>query len=105
MNTIGGDVLQAINKAIDLAEKEYQGLVGNQGKFSVGANIGMIFMMAVEQEYDELKHGYQNLQDTMMRTLLFYSSCSTAWNDFGGGCEMSLHADKVVRSRNLYGIG
>jgi 3-hydroxyacyl-CoA dehydrogenase len=27
MNTIGGDVLQAINKAIDLSEKEYQGLV------------------------------------------------------------------------------
>jgi 3-hydroxyacyl-CoA dehydrogenase len=36
--------------------KEYQGLViGNQAaNFSVGANIGMIFMMAVEQEYDEL---------------------------------------------------
>ena len=45
MNTIGGDVLQGINKAIDLAEKEYQGLViGNQAaNFSVGANIGMIF--------------------------------------------------------------
>jgi 3-hydroxyacyl-CoA dehydrogenase len=37
MNTIGGDVLQAINKAIDLSEKEYQGLViGNQAaNFSV----------------------------------------------------------------------
>jgi 3-hydroxyacyl-CoA dehydrogenase len=30
MNTIGGDVLQAINKAIDLSEEEYQGLIGNQ---------------------------------------------------------------------------
>jgi 3-hydroxyacyl-CoA dehydrogenase len=37
MNTIGGDVLQAINKAIDL-RKEYQGLVGNQAETSVGAN-------------------------------------------------------------------
>jgi 3-hydroxyacyl-CoA dehydrogenase len=56
MNTIGGDVLDGLNKAIDLAEKEYQGLVvANSGtNFSVGANIGMIFMMAVEQEYDEL---------------------------------------------------
>src|SRR5690606_17962256 len=48
MNTIGGDVLAGLNKAIDIAEKEYQGLVvGNQAaNFSVGANIGMIFMMA-----------------------------------------------------------
>ena len=63
MNTIGGDVLQAINKAIDLSEKEYNGLViGNQGaNFSVGANIGMIFMMAVEQEYDELQSLNLNL--------------------------------------------
>ena len=31
MNTIGADVLTAINKAIDLAETNYKGLVvGNQ---------------------------------------------------------------------------
>ncbi len=61
MNTIGGDVLAGLNKAIDLAEKDFAGLVvGNQGaNFSVGANIGMIFMMAAEQEYDELKCSYQ----------------------------------------------
>jgi 3-hydroxyacyl-CoA dehydrogenase len=59
---IGGDVLQAINKAIDLSE--YQGLViGNQAaNFSVGANIGMIFMMAVEQEYDELNMAIKTFQ-------------------------------------------
>ena len=54
MNTIGGDVLTGLNRAIDIAEKDFQGLVvGNQApNFSVGANIGMIFMMAAEQEYD-----------------------------------------------------
>jgi 3-hydroxyacyl-CoA dehydrogenase len=43
MNTIGGDVIQGINKAIDLAEKEYRGLViSNDGaNFSAGANIGL----------------------------------------------------------------
>jgi 3-hydroxyacyl-CoA dehydrogenase len=41
MNTIGGDVLAGINKAIDLAEKDFDGLViGNQAaNFSVGALI------------------------------------------------------------------
>ncbi|MFN5773576.1 3-hydroxyacyl-CoA dehydrogenase family protein, partial [Flavobacterium sp.] len=69
MNTIGGGVLTGINKAIDLAEKEYHGLViGNQGSnFTVGANIGMIFMMAVEQEYDELNMAIKLFQNTMMR--------------------------------------
>ncbi|MGB5428535.1 3-hydroxyacyl-CoA dehydrogenase NAD-binding domain-containing protein, partial [Eudoraea sp.] len=40
MNTIGGDVLSGLNKAVDLAEKDFQGLViGNQAaNFSVGAN-------------------------------------------------------------------
>src|SRR5690606_28530839 len=69
MNTIGGDVLAGLNKAIDLAEKDFAGLVvGNQAaNFSVGANIGMIFMMAAEQEYDELNAAIKYFQDTMMR--------------------------------------
>mgnify|MGYP001367225904 CR=1 FL=1 len=69
MNSIGGDVLDGLNKAIDMAEKDYQGLVvANDGKnFSVGANIGMIFMMAVEQEYEELNMAIKYFQDTMMR--------------------------------------
>ena len=106
MNTIGGDVLDGLNKALDLAEKEFQGLVvANNGKnFSVGANIGMIFMMAVEQEYDELNAAIKYFQDTMMR--MRYSSIPTVAAPhsmtFGGGCELALHADKVVAAAETY---
>lgn len=106
MNTIGGGVLQGINKAIDLAEKEYHGLViGNQAaNFSVGANIGMIFMMAVEQEYDELNMAIKMFQDTMMRAR--YSSipviAAPHGMTLGGGCELSMHADKVVAAAETY---
>ena len=106
MNTIGGDVLAAINKAIDLAEKNHQGLVvGNQAaNFSVGANIGMIFMMAAEQEYDELNMAIKYFQDTMMR--MRYSAIPTISAPhgmaLGGGCEISLHADKVVAAAETY---
>ncbi|WP_435139010.1 3-hydroxyacyl-CoA dehydrogenase NAD-binding domain-containing protein [Formosa sp. A9] len=106
MNTIGGDVLAGINKAIDLAEKDFQGLVvGNQGaNFSVGANIGMIFMMAVEQEYDELNMAIKYFQDTMMR--MRYSSIPTIsaphGMTLGGGCELSMHADKVIAAAETY---
>ena len=106
MNTIGGDVLAGINKAIDLAEKEYNGLViGNQAaNFSVGANIGMIFMMAVEQEYDELNMAIKMFQDTMMRVR--YSAIPVVvaphGMTLGGGCEMTLHADRVVAAAESY---
>jgi 3-hydroxyacyl-CoA dehydrogenase len=106
MNTIGGDVLAGLNKAIDMAEKDFAGLiVGNQGpNFSVGANIGMIFMMAAEQEYDELNMAIKYFQDTMMR--MRYSSIPTISAPhgmaLGGGCELSLHADKVIAAAETY---
>ena len=61
--TLGSAVIEGMNKAIDLAEKEYRGLViGHQGPdFSLGANLGLVFMYAIEQDYDEI--------DFMMRGL------------------------------------
>lgn len=106
MNSVGGDVLAGINKAIDIAEKDFDGLViANQGKnFSVGANIGMIFMMAVEQEYEELNAAIKYFQDTSMR--LRYSSIPVVvaphGMTLGGGCEFTLHADRVVAAAESY---
>ena len=106
MNTIGADVLTGLNKAIDIAEADFDGLVvGNQGaNFSVGANLGMIFMLAVEQEYDELHMAIKYFQDTMMR--MRYSSipviAAPHGMTLGGGCELSLHADRVVASAETY---
>ncbi len=106
MNTIGGGVLEAINKGIDLAEQEYEAVIlGNQAaNFSVGANLAMAFMLAVEQEYDELAMATKIFQDTVMR--LRYSSVPTLITPrgmtFGGACEMSMHVDKVVAATETY---
>lgn len=106
MNSIGGEVIEGINKAIDLAEKSYRGLViSNEGaNFSAGANVGMIFMMAVEQEYDELNMAIKAFQDSMMR--IRYSSIPVVVAPhnlaLGGACEMSLHADRVVLHAETY---
>lgn len=106
MNSIGGDVLNGINAAMDIAEKEFDGVVvSNTGQnFSVGANIGMIFMFAVEQEYEELNGAIKYFQDTMMR--MRYSSIPTVVAPhqmaLGGGCELSMHADKVVAHAETY---
>lgn len=106
MNTIGGEVISGINKAIDLAEAEYNALViSNEGEnFSAGANVGMIFMFAVEQEYDELDFAIRSFQNTVMR--IRYSSIPVVVAPhgmaLGGGCEISMHADKVVAHAETY---
>lgn len=106
MNTIGSGVIAGINKAIDFAEKEYEGLViGNQAaNFSVGANLAMIFMMAVEQEYDELNFAIKSFQDAMMRVR--YSAipvvAASHGMTLGGGCELTMHADKAVVAAETY---
>ena len=106
MNTIGGDTLQAINKAIDLAEKDYRGVViGNDGaNFSAGANVGMIFMMAVEQEWDELNMAIRAFQNTSMRIRYSAVPVVVAPHNLtlGGGCEFSLHADFVQLNAETY---
>jgi len=106
MNTLGSGVLQAINKGIDLAENEYEAVIlGNQAaNFSVGANLAMVFMFAIEQEYDELNMAISMFQNTVMR--MRYSSVPTLITPrgmtLGGGCELSLHADKVVAAAETY---
>lgn len=106
MNTIGGGVIEGINKAIDIAEKDYKGLVvSNNGQnFSAGANVGMIFMMAIEQDYDELNFAVKAFQDTMMRIRYSNIPVIVAPHNMalGGGCELSMHADKVVAHAELY---
>jgi 3-hydroxyacyl-CoA dehydrogenase len=106
MNSIGGEVLEGINKAIDIAEKDYRGLVisNEGGNFSAGANVGMIFMMAVEQEYDELDFAIRQFQNTMMRIRYSAIPVVVAPHNMalGGGCEMCLHADKVVAHAEAY---
>jgi len=106
MNSIGGEVLEGINKAIGLAEEKYKGLViANDGpNFSAGANVAMIFMLAIEQEYDELDMAIRMFQNTMMRAR--YSSVPVVAAPhgltLGGGCELNLHADKVCAAAETY---
>lgn len=106
MNTLGTEVVQGIDKAITMAEENYRGLViGNQGaQFSAGANLALVFMYAIEQEYDEVNMMIKAFQDTMMRVR--YSSVPVVVAPhgltLGGGCEMTLHADKVQAAAETY---
>jgi 3-hydroxyacyl-CoA dehydrogenase len=106
MNSIGSEVLEGVNKAIGLAEDKAKGLViANDGaNFSAGANVGMIFMFAIEQEYDELDLAIRMFQNTMMRVRFSNVPVVVAPHGLtlGGGCEMNLHADKICAAAETY---
>ena len=108
MNSIGSEILEGLNKAVDLAENDskWRGLVVSNegGQFSAGANIGMIFMLAVEQEWDDLDYAVRVFQNTMMR--MRYSGIPVVAAPhqmaLGGGCELCLHSDKVIAHAETY---
>lgn len=104
--TLGSEVIEGLNKAIDLAEKDYRGLVvGHQGSdFSLGANLGLVFMYAIEQEYDEIDFMIKAFQNSVMR--IRYSGVPVVvcpqTRTLGGGCEMTMHADIAQAAAETY---
>ena len=104
--TLGSSVIEGLNKAIDLAEKDFRGLViGHQGAdFSLGANLGLVFMFAIEQEYDEIDFMVRQFQNSVMR--IRYSGVPVVvcpqGRTLGGGCEMTLHADIAQAAAETY---
>ncbi len=106
MGSIGGDVLTGIQTAIEKAEKNYKGLViANEGpNFSVGANVGMIFMLGIEQEWEELDMAIYTFQKTMTRARFSSVPVVVAPHGMalGGACELSLHADKCCPAAETY---
>jgi 3-hydroxyacyl-CoA dehydrogenase len=106
MGSIGGEVLEGIQKSISLAEEKYKGLViaNDTQNFSAGANVGMIFMLAIEQEFDELDMAIRMFQNTMIRARFSSVPVVVAPHALalGGACELSLHADKVCAAAETY---
>ena len=106
MNSINQNIIQGLNKSVEIAEKNFKGLViGNESDhFSAGADISVVFLAAIEQEYDELNFFMKLFQDTMMK--LRYSSIPVIGAPhgytLGGGCELCLHCDKIVAYSETY---
>jgi 3-hydroxyacyl-CoA dehydrogenase len=106
MNSIGGDTLQMLKTALAEVERNFLGLVvGNQGQnFSVGANLMLVLLGAQEEDWDEIDLGVRAFQQATMS--LRYSPkpvvVAPFQMTFGGGCEMTLHADRARASAETY---
>ncbi len=106
-NVIGEGTGTAMQKAVEMAEEEgWSGVViGNNAQhFSVGANLMMVAMIAFQKDFKKLDEMTNAFQQVNMR--LRYSKIpvvvATQGYVFGGGVEMSMHADSVVASAESY---
>jgi len=109
MHAISPEVAEGLQRAVELAEKDYQGLVIWSGDepFSVGADLQAMlpaFMSVGVSAIDEVEHF---LQQTMLR--LRYASVpvisAIRGMALGGGCEIAVHsARRVVAMESYIGL-
>jgi 3-hydroxyacyl-CoA dehydrogenase len=106
MNAIGSDTMQMMKFAVEEVESNCTGLViGNQGgNFSAGANLMLLMLAAQEEEWDDINLIIHTFQQANMR--LRYSPKPVVVAPFGltlgGGCEISLHGDRVRAAAETY---
>jgi 3-hydroxyacyl-CoA dehydrogenase len=106
LNTLGDDYINMVFRAIERLESDFEALVvAAEGEiFSAGANLALVLMAAIGEEWDELSAAVHRFQQAHMA--LKYAPKPTVVAPFsralGGGCEIVLHAHRVQASAELY---
>ncbi len=106
-NALGEGIGRGILEAIEKAEAEgWKGLViGNNAKnFTVGANLMNIGMTAMQKDFKKLNEMVDGFQQVNMRirTSKIPVVVATQGYVFGGGCEISMHADAGIFAAESY---
>ncbi len=107
MNSVDADNIQALNDAIDLAEKDFQGIViGNEAAsaFSAGANLFLILLAAREQQWEQIEKTVKDFQDVNQRLRNCWVPVVAApfGLTLGGGAEIAMAADAIRAHAELY---
>ena len=107
MNAIDNTILEVIATGCDMVDAGgLVGLVvGNEAtNFSVGANVGLIGMLAMSQDWDQIDQAVRVIQDTFMRMKYCDGPVVVAPRGLalGGGCEAVMHGDSVRAAAESY---
>jgi 3-hydroxyacyl-CoA dehydrogenase len=106
MNALDDDIMNMAVEAYDRLDTDFDGLVlGNEAdNFSAGANLFMMVVGAQQGMWDMLDGAVRKLQDLNMR--MRYSPkpvvVAPAGLTLGGGCEITMHAPRVVAAAETY---
>ena len=106
MNTIGDGVISGIQRAIDVAEKDFAGLVIWQLKepFSVGADLSGAMASLTGGKIAEFESMVANFQATSQRIKYSLVPVIAAIRGMalGGGCEFQMHSARSVLALESY---
>ncbi len=106
MNALDDDIFNITVEALDRVEKDFDGLViGNEAdNFSAGANLFMVVVGAQQGLWDSLDGAVRKLQNMNMRMRYFSKPVvvAPAGLALGGGCEVTMHASRVVAASETY---
>jgi 3-hydroxyacyl-CoA dehydrogenase len=106
LNVIGGDTIQMLQTGVREASRNFAALVvGNEAaNFSAGANLMLVLLEAQEENWDEIDLMVRAFQQATMG--LRYADVpvvvAPAALTLGGGCEITLHADRVQAAAESY---
>ncbi|MEK6750959.1 MAG: 3-hydroxyacyl-CoA dehydrogenase/enoyl-CoA hydratase family protein [Chloroflexota bacterium] len=106
MNALDEDIFTVASEALDRLENDFDGLViGSEAdNFSAGANLFMVVVAAQQGMWDQLDGSIRKLQNLNMR--MRYSPkpvvVAPAGLALGGGCEITMHASRVVAAAETY---
>lgn len=106
MNALDDDIFNITVEALDRVEKDFDGLViGSEAdNFSAGANLFMVVVAAQQGMWDTLDGAIRKLQGMNMRMRYFPKPvvAAPAGLALGGGCEVTMHASRVVAASETY---
>jgi len=106
MNTVDADLVQMMNTAADIVERDFDGLVlANEApNFSAGANLLMVVMYANQGKFDAIEEMVKAFQDANQRMTYLAKPVVAAPHGLtlGGGCEMALAADAMMVDKETY---
>ncbi|MBL9040744.1 MAG: enoyl-CoA hydratase/isomerase family protein [Myxococcales bacterium] len=107
MNSVDGDVIGLLNKAIEICDARNKALVitnESAEAFSVGANLMLIVMAAMQGNWTMLEKVVADFQNA--NQLLRYGPVPVVVAPFGltlgGGAEVTMHGDAVRAHAELY---
>jgi 3-hydroxyacyl-CoA dehydrogenase len=106
LNVLDDDIFTIVSEALDRVDSDFDGLViGSEAdNFSAGANLFMVVVAAQQGMWDTLDGAVRKLQNLNMR--MRYSPIpivvAPAGLALGGGCEITMHASRVVAAAETY---
>ena len=106
MHAISPDVMEALMEAVDLAEREYEGMVlwSGDAPFSVGADLQATMPAYVVAGIGVIEGVEQELQNLMLRLRYAQVPVVSAIHGMalGGGCELAVHSARRVAHMESY---